>query len=289
MSNINLVIEERQADIGNFKVGRLLPFRKKRMIGPFIFLDHMGPVILKPGRNVDVAPHPHIGLSTLTYLFEGMLMHRDSLGNEIEIKPGEVNWMTAGKGIVHSERTPVYQRNAEKFFHGLQFWIALPKEKEQTEPGFIHIVKEDLPCRIEGDVSYKLIAGEALGEKSPVPVYSKLFFIEAKSGTNQTTGICKDLFGEAGVYIVEGEIKSGGNVYGKNRIVVPEDRSSFEFEMNSGSSVYIIGGDTFSETRFIYWNFVSSERELIEKAKEMWSARKFPEILGETGFVPLPE
>jgi hypothetical protein len=289
VSDIKIVIEERQADIGNFSVGRLLPFRKKRMLGPFIFLDHMGPVILKPDRNVDVAPHPHIGLSTLTYLFEGSLMHRDSLGNAIEIKPGEVNWMTAGKGIVHSERTPEYQRNSVKNFHGLQFWIALPKNIEQTEPGFIHIEKEDLPCRIDGALSYKLIAGEALGEKSPVPVYSKLFFIELKSETNQTVSICKDLFGEAGVYILEGEIKSGGNVYEKKQIVVPEEICTFEFEMNSGGLVYIIGGEPFPEERFIYWNFVSSERELIDKAKEMWSAQKFPEIPGESGFVPLPE
>lgn len=259
------------------------------MIGPFIFLDHMGPVVMKPDENVDVAPHPHIGLATLTYLFEGSLMHRDSLGNVIEIKPGEVNWMTAGKGIVHSERTPGYQRNTEKIFHGLQFWIALPKDIEQTEPGFIHIEKEDLPCWIEGDVSYKLIAGEALEKKSPVPVYSKLFFIEVKSGTKKTVGICKDLFGEAGVYILEGEIKNGGNVYGKSRLIVPEDRSKFEFEMDSGSSVYIIGGDSFPEKRFIYWNFVSSERVLIEQAKEMWAAQEFPEIPGESGFVPLPE
>lgn len=289
MSNIKILIEKREADIGDFKVGRLLPFRKKRMIGPFIFLDHMGPVILKPGRNVDVPLHPHIGLSTLTYLLEGSLMHRDSLSNAIEIKPGEVNWMTAGKGIVHSERTPEYKRNSKKKFHGLQFWIALPKNKEQMEPEFIHIEKEDLPCLNDGALSYKLIAGEALGEKSPVPVYSKLFFIEVKSEKNQTAGICKDLFGEAGVYILEGEIKIGGNTFGKNQIVVPEEINTFEFEMNSGSSVYIIGGETFPEERFIYWNFVSSERELIEKAKEMWSARKFPEIPGESDFVPLPQ
>ena len=152
MSNINLIIEERPADIGNFLVGRLLPFRGKRMVGPFIFIDHMGPAALSDHENMDVGPHPHIGLSTLTYLFDGAIMHRDSLGTAIEIKPGQVNWMTAGRGIVHSERTPEYLRYKDKFLHGLQIWVALPKHLEETEPAFHHSGEEDLPTWAECEV-----------------------------------------------------------------------------------------------------------------------------------------
>ncbi|HLU87783.1 MAG TPA: pirin family protein, partial [Taishania sp.] len=156
MSNIQLIIEEKAANIGNFLVGRLLPFREKRAVGPFVFIDHMGPALLKDYENLDVPPHPHIGLSTLTYLFEGAIMHRDSLGTELEIKPGAVNWMTAGRGVVHSERTPEYLRSSEKSLHGLQIWVALPKELETCEPTFHHIEAEDIPSWENGGVRYKL-------------------------------------------------------------------------------------------------------------------------------------
>lgn len=289
MSNIKVIIDERPADIGNFAVGRLLPNRNKRMVGPFIFIDHMGPADLKPEENVDVGPHPHIGLATLTYLFEGSLIHRDSLGNTVEIKPGEVNWMTAGKGIVHSERIPGYLRNTHKKFHGLQIWIALPKDKEQMEPEFIHIEKDSIPKWFDSDVSYRLIAGEALGKESPVPVYSKMFFLEIKTKLKSIINICRNLFGEAGFYILEGGLIHDGVEYKSRQLIVPEDLSDFEFVLEPESTIYIIGGLPFSEERYIYWNFVSSERLLIEKAKEMWSARKFTEIPGETEFVPLPK
>jgi len=195
MSNISLIIEERAADIGNFMVGRLLPFRQKRSVGPFVFIDHMGPAQLKDYQNLDVAPHPHIGLSTLTYLYEGAVMHRDSIGTELEIKPGAVNWMTAGKGVVHSERTPEYLRHSDKRLHGLQIWVAMPKSMEEMEPSFTHIPASDIPEWEENGVSIKLIAGEVMGKKSPVPVYSPLYFIELKSITPQTVLIGKDLFG----------------------------------------------------------------------------------------------
>ena len=289
MSRIKFVIDDRPSYIVNFAVVRLLPFRSKRMIGPFIFIDHMGPASMKPEENVDVGPHPHIGLSTLTYLFEGSLMHRDSLGNVVEIKPGEVNWMTAGKGIVHSERTPDYLRNSEKSFHGLQIWIALPKEKEQMEPEFIHIEKESIPEWTEGGVSYRLIAGEALGKKSPVPVYSKMFLLEIKAKSKTHIDICKDMFGEVGVYILQGNLIHDGVEYKPKQLIVPEEATAFEFELHSDSIIYIIGGLPFPEERFIYWNFVSSDKTLIENAKEMWSDQKFSEVPGETGFVPLPK
>jgi redox-sensitive bicupin YhaK (pirin superfamily) len=289
MSNISLIIEERAANIGNFMVGRLLPFREKRAVGPFVFIDHMGPAHLSDHENMDVPPHPHIGLSTLTFLFEGSIMHRDSLGTELEIKPGAVNWMTAGKGIVHSERTPEYLRHSDKMLHGLQIWVALPKELEQMDPNFAHVEADDIPAWEENGVSFKLIAGEAFGKKSPVPVYSPLYFIEIKSKTTQKINIGKDLFGESGLYILEGSIKSGEHNYDPKQILITTDSTLCEFEIAANSTVYLFGGQPFPEEHFIFWNFVSSDKNLIEKAKQDWTAQTFPKVPGETEFVPLPE
>ena len=288
MSNIEQIIEERAADIGNFLVGRLLPFRQKRTVGPFIFLDHMGPTHLSNYQNLDVGPHPHIGLSTLTYLFEGSIMHRDSLGSEIEIKPGAVNWMTAGKGIVHSERTPEYLRSSEKMLHGFQIWVALPKELEKMEPSFVHIEENEIPHWTENGLSFKLIAGEAFGRKSGVPAYSPLYFIEIKNTKAQKVNIGKDLFGESALYILEGSIKSEDTIFEPKQILVAKESTLCEFEMGENTSVYIFGGEAFPEERFIYWNFVATDKAMIEEAKERWTQQAFPKIAGETGFVPLP-
>lgn len=288
MSNIKLVVEERAADIGSFMVGRLLPFRQKRTVGPFIFLDHMGPAKLNRSENLDVPPHPHIGLSTLTYLFEGTIMHRDSLGSVQEIKPGAVNWMTAGKGVVHSERTPENLRDKEKTLHGLQIWVALPKEKEQTTPSFTHIPASEIPCWEQKKIRMKLIAGEAFGRKSPVPVHSPLYLIELKSRKETEVNIGSHLTGESALYILEGNIKSDGNVYYPNQLLVAKESTLCSFTMYSDTTVYLLGGKPFPEKRFIYWNFVSSDKKRIEKAKQDWTAQKFPAIPGETEFVPLP-
>lgn len=288
MSNIEQIIEERAADIGNFLVGRLLPFRQKRAVGPFVFLDHMGPTHLSNYQNLDVGPHPHIGLSTLTYLFEGSIMHRDSLGSEIEIKPGAVNWMTAGKGIVHSERTPEYLRSSEKMLHGFQIWVALPKELEKMEPSFVHIEEDEIPHWTENGLSFKLIAGEAFGRKSGVPAYSPLYFIEIKNTKAQKVNIGKDLFGESALYILEGSIKSEDTIFEPKQILVAKESSLCEFEMGENSSIYIFGGEAFPEERFIYWNFVATDKAMIEEAKERWIQQAFPKIAGETEFVPLP-
>ncbi len=289
MSNISLIIEERSANIGNFMVGRLLPFREKRAVGPFVFIDHMGPAHLSDHENMDVPPHPHIGLSTLTFLFEGSIMHRDSLGTKLEIKPGAVNWMTAGKGIVHSERTPEYLRHSDKMLHGLQIWVALPKELEQMEPNFTHVEADDIPAWEEDGVSYKLIAGEAFGKKSPVPVYSPLYFIEIKSKEARKINIGQHLFGESGLYILEGTIKNGEHVYDPRQILITTESSLCEFEISENSTVYIFGGEPFPEEHFIFWNFVSSDKNIIEKAKTDWTNQTFPKVPGETEFVPLPE
>lgn len=288
MSNINLIIEERATSIGNFMVGRLLPFRQKRAVGPFVFIDHMGPVKLSERENMDVLPHPHIGLSTLTYLFEGSIMHRDSIGSEQEIKPGEVNWMTAGKGVVHSERTPEYLRHSEKSLHGLQIWVALPKELEETEPSFVHISADKMPSWKINEVEAKLIAGEAFGKKSPVPVYSKLYFIELKSKKNQVLKLGEALFGESALYILNGEIRSEGNSYHSKQILISNNSTLCEFEMAENTCVYIFGGEAFAEERFLDWNFVSSSKTRLQQAKEDWIHQRFPKINGETEFVPYP-
>ena len=289
MSNIKLIIEERAATIGKFMVGRLLPFRQKRMVGPFIYIDHMGPVKLKERENFDVLPHPHIGLSTLTFLFEGNIMHRDSIGNEVEIKPGAVNWMTAGKGIVHSERTPEYLRESELFMHGLQIWVALPKELEQMEPSFFHIEESEIPTWNQGDLQFKLIAGEAFDRKSPVPVFSKLYMLEIKSRSKQTINISDQLYGESGLYILEGAIESEGNVYEPKQLLVARDSTLCEFTMHENSTIYIFGGEAFPEERFIDWNFVASDKVLIEEAKQKWMDQTFDKIEGdETEFIPYP-
>lgn len=288
MSNINIIIEERPADIGNFLVGRLLPFRGKRMVGPFIFIDHMGPAKLSEAENLDIGPHPHIGLSTLTYLFEGAIMHHDTLGTAVEIIPGQVNWMTAGKGIVHSERTPEHLRGKDKILHGLQIWVALPKALEQMEPAFYHADADEIPSWNDDGVAYKLIAGSAFGRNSPVPVYSPLFMIEIKSSQSRKLSIGEHLTGESGIYILEGTIESEGNIYQPKQILVAKNSSLCEFTIGDNTTIYIFGGEEFPESRHIFWNFVSSDLQLIEQAKDDWQANRFPQLAGEPDKVPLP-
>jgi redox-sensitive bicupin YhaK (pirin superfamily) len=288
MSNISLIIEERPRNIGNFMVGRLLPFSSKRMVGPFIFIDHMGPEDLGPGQSLDIGPHPHIGLSTLTFLFEGNITHKDSLGTEVEIKPGQVNWMTAGSGIVHSERTPTYLHDQAKTLHGLQIWVALPKDLEEMQPSFFHADAEDLPQWELDGVSYKLIAGTIMGKKSPVPVFSPLYFLELKSKDRQTVKISNELYGESGLYILEGSIEAEGTTFGPKELLVAKDSSLCEFILNRDTTIYFFGGEPFAEERFIYWNFVATSHERIEQAKQMWREQKFVAVPGETDFIPLP-
>ncbi|WP_019039679.1 pirin family protein [Psychroflexus tropicus] len=288
MSNIDLIIEERAADIGNFMVGRLLPFRQKRMVGPFAFIDHMGPAKMTAKENLDVPPHPHIGLSTLTFLFEGGIVHRDSLGTEVEIEPGAVNWMTAGRGIVHSERTPQRLRSKDKTLHGLQIWVALPESLEDMSPQFTHVEKNDIPFWIDNGVEIRLIAGQAFGKSSPVPVHSELYFIELKCKEAATVDIGKDLHGESALYILEGQVKNEAHSYDPKQILIAKDASLCSFTMKANTTVYIFGGKPFPEERHIHWNFVSSSKAKIQKARDMWKNQEFDKVPGETDFVPLP-
>jgi len=288
MSDIELIIAERDADIGHFRVGRLLPFRQKRSIGPFVFIDHMGPATLGAQENLDVLPHPHIGLSTLTYLLEGSIMHRDSMGYEVEIAPGAVNWMTAGKGVVHSERTPAPLRHSPKVLHGLQIWVALPAELEESEPSFTHVEESEIPSWEEDGVPFKLIAGEVPGKKSPVPVHSRLYFLEIKSSSSHPLLLDRKLYGERALFILEGSVSYEGNSFGPRQLLVIKPDTTPEFKMAAGTTVYVFGGEPFPEKRLIDWNFVSSRRERLQQAKEDWINQRFPAVKGEMEFVPYP-
>lgn len=290
MSNIQLIIEERARNIGNFLVGRLLPFSQKRMIGPFIYIDHMGPVQLSAAEAFDVPPHPHIGLSTLTYLLEGSVMHRDSIGTEQLIEAGAVNWMTAGKGVVHSERTPAPLRGMPQNMHGLQIWVALPAVDEEITPYFTHIAASGLPAWQEGAVQFRLIAGEFGDKKASVPVHSRLYLIELTATATAVVNAAERLFGETGLYVLEGEISVENQLFGARQLLVAMEPKLCTFEMKAGSKVYLLGGEAFVEQRYIDWNFVSSRPERIDEARLAWSNQQFPKIPNESGQgIPMPE
>lgn len=289
MSNISLVIEERAREIGSFLVGRLLPFSQKRMVGPFIYIDHMGPTALSAEENLDVPPHPHIGLSTLTYLLEGSIMHRDSMGTVQEIEAGAVNWMTAGSGIVHSERTPERLRQQSKRLHGLQIWVALPKHLEEMAPSFTHISADAIPSWMFNGVSFRLLAGRFEGHVSPVPVHSDLFLIELWSELGSTVDLAGRLFGEAALYVIEGEVQLEGASFAERQLLVAKDASLCAFELRANSRVYIFGGMPFEEQRYIDWNFVASDPARLTAAREAWQAGRFTEVPGEHDAIVMPD
>ncbi|MCR9263088.1 MAG: pirin family protein [Flavobacteriaceae bacterium] len=289
MSNIGLIIEERSRDIGDFLVGRLIPFRKKRMIGPFIFIDHMGPTQLGPQKYMDVDQHPHIGLSTLTFMLEGEIIHRDGMGTHQRIRPGSVNWMTAGRGVSHTERTPEDMRHGNEFTaHGYQIWVALPKELENMEPQFHHIEGKDLPKWKDESAGFTLVAGEGYGKVSPVPVHSPLFMIEVKNAEPYALNVNGKLKGEIGICIVEGGIEACGEVVEKGNILVSKVEDTCNIKLSPNTHLLLFGGEPFPEERHIFWNFVSSNKETIEQAKEAWKNKTFPMMTDDDTYVPLP-
>lgn len=289
MSNIGLIIEERSRDIGDFLVGRLIPFRKKRMVGPFIFIDHMGPSTVKPGRYIDIGQHPHIGLSTLTYLFEGEIIHRDTLGTVQKVTPGAVGWMTAGDGIVHTERTPEEQRDGAEYpLHGYQIWVALPKHLEGMAPVFSYTAGRELPKWTKDGMDFTLVAGKGYGRESPVPVYSELFMVEVKSVARGPFDVKGNLLGEIGICIVDGYIEACGQRVEKGSMLVSKEEDVCSLVIGENSHLLLFGGVPFEEGRFIYWNFVASEKEKLEEAKQRWADRQFEMVPGEKGYVPLP-
>ncbi|HEX7054288.1 MAG TPA: pirin family protein [Burkholderiales bacterium] len=285
---IEQVIETRRRDLGGFEVGRVLPFAKRRMVGPFIFFDRMGPVAFPPGipRSVDVRPHPHIGLATLTYLFEGEIMHRDSVGSQQPIRPGEVNLMTAGRGITHSERFERARREGGRM-DGIQSWVALPREHEETDPAFSHHAAAELPAFEERGARCRLIAGEAFGARSPVRTHSPLFYLHCELAAGARAELPAQ-YPERAAYVASGSLQVNGRSFGEGQMLVFEPGRPAVLAANEAAVVMLLGGEPVGE-RFIEWNFVSSSRERIEQAKADWRAgrMKLPH-LDDQEFIPLP-
>ncbi|RED98879.1 pirin family protein [Marinoscillum furvescens] len=289
MSNSDLIIEERSRDIGDFLVGRLLPFRKKRMVGPFIFIDHMGPSTVGPTQYLDVDQHPHMGLSTLTFLLEGEIMHRDSMGTEQRIVPGSVNWMVAGKGVTHTERTPEDLRNGSSHtIHGYQIWVALPKELEQMAPEFHHLDRSELPSWKEQNAKFVLVAGEGYGRKSPLPVHSELFMVEVKSSDTYELKINGQLDGEIGICVVAGSVQACEHQISAGNMLVSKTEDACSLTMHPDTHVFLFGGKPFPEERYIYWNWVATDKSRLEEAKERWKNKDFPQVPGDRTYVSLP-
>ena len=289
MVAVTRVLEGRPRDLGGFSVRRVLPAGGQQTVGPFIFFDHMGPAIFASGEGVDVRPHPHIGLATVTYLFEGEFMHRDSLGSAQLIRPGDVNWMVAGRGIAHSERTPPELRRAAAGapIHGIQTWIALPRAHEETSPSFSHHPAAELP-EIHGRGSrLRVIAGEAYGEQAPAAVFSPMFYVEAVLDADATIELPAN-YAERAAYIVEGGIEVAGERYGIGKMTVFA-AAPVTLRALRRSRVMLLGGSPLDGPRYIWWNFVSSSRERIERAKLDWREERFAAVSGDPERIPLPE
>ena len=289
MSNTDLIIEERSRDIGDFLVGRLIPFRKKRMVGPFIFIYHMGPSNVGPGKYLDVDQHPHIGLCTLTYLFDGEITHADSIGTIQNITPGSVNLMVAGRGVRHTERTPEALRDGQVLsLHGFQIWIALPRDLEQMEPEFQHVDADQLPHWNEGGNEFRLIAGSGFGRTSSVKTYSDLFMVEIKAFSTMEIDLKGELKGEIGVCIVKGSVTACDQQIEKGNMLVSKVEDACSLTVSKDSHLRLIGGEPFEEKRYIFWNFVSSDKEILEQAKTKWKNRGFPKTPNDDTYVPMP-
>jgi redox-sensitive bicupin YhaK (pirin superfamily) len=284
-----LLIEPRLHDLGDgFTVRRLLPFRLRRSVGPFVFFDHIGPAELAPGRGLDVRPHPHIGLATVTYLYEGALTHRDSLGRDQVIRPGDVNWMTAGRGIVHSERTPAPERASGHRMHGIQTWVALPQAFAETEPEFLHHDADSLPHDERDGVHLRVIAGRAFGLESPVRVFSPTLYVDVGMQAGSRLVIPPE-HEERAMYVVSGDVDADGVRIAPTHMQVLAPGGDVELVAASEARVLLCGGAPLDGERFLWWNFVASSQERIERAKADWLAMRFGQVPGETEFIPLPE
>lgn len=280
----------RSHDVGGFEVRRALPAREKQMIGPFIFFDQMGPGEFLTGKGLDVRPHPHIGLSTVTYLFEGEIMHRDSLGFEQPIRPGALNWMTAGQGIAHSERTATALRSHSNRLFGIQSWAALPADQEERAPSFVHHAAEALPVLQDQGARLRLIAGEGWGLRAPVETHWPLFYADLALAPGAACPL-PDAHEERGAYVVSGAVEVAGQVFDAGRMLVfrAGDRLSIREAGGQGARLLLLGGAVMDGPRHIFWNFVSSRRERIEQAKADWAAGKFPHVpTDDKEFIPLP-
>lgn len=288
-SSIDLVIEARRRDLGGFEVGRVLPWTERRMVGPFVFFDHMGPVqmVANLPRRVDVRPHPHIGLSTITYLFAGEIVHRDSLGFHQVIRPGEVNWMTAGRGISHSERFETMREHGG-LLHGIQAWIALPEADEEIEPAFVHYEADVMPFERRAGASVHVIAGKAFGLSSPVTTQSPLVYVHVELQAGASSAI-PDGYSERAAFVAAGTVRVGQQNYEAGQMIVFTKGSAPQIDAVTEATVMLLGGEPLGP-RHIWWNFVSSRPERIEQAKADWLAKRIPLPVGDAEeFIPLPQ
>ncbi|HEY4012899.1 MAG TPA: pirin family protein [Polyangiaceae bacterium] len=285
---IALVIESRPRDLGGFTVRRALPSPARRLVGPFIFFDHMGPVLFPAGEGITVRPHPHIALATITYLFDGEIIHRDSLGNEQPIRPGDVNWMLAGRGIVHSERSSAELRAKGSAMHGLQTWVALPLEHEETEPRFEHHAAAAVPAWTGPGAECRVIAGTAYGLRAPTGVLSPTLYVHARLAPGATLSVDEE-HAERAVYVVRGSVECDGRSFCEGTLVVLRPGPA-RVRAAAAADVMLIGGAHLEGTRHIWWNFVASSAERIERAKADWREGRFPKVPGDDEeFIPLPE
>jgi hypothetical protein len=289
MASPEAIIVPRTRDLGNgFEVHRVLPAAQRRMVGPFVFFDHFGPTILRAGTGLDVRPHPHIGLATVTYLFDGEILHRDSLGTVQPIRPGEVNWMTAGRGIAHSERTPLESRARDSDIFGIQTWVGLPHDKEEIEPAFAHHGVRALPV-IEGDrLLVRVIAGELYGKHSPVAVLTPMFYADALLAAGARLELPLG-YEERAIYVVEGAVEIDDATFAAGKLLVFRRGDAVAIGSKAGARVLLLGGDPMDGPRHIWWNFVSSSKERIEQAKADWREGRFAPVPGDTEAIPLPE
>jgi redox-sensitive bicupin YhaK (pirin superfamily) len=285
---VAMVVEGRARSLGDFDVTRILPERRRRNVGPFVFLDHMGPVRLEPGHGMDVRPHPHIGLSTVTYLFEGDFVHRDSLGSVQTITPGAINLMTAGRGIVHSERSSPEARAAGAALHGVQIWLALPSTHEDGEPTFHHHPADTLPAWREDAVGYRLLLGAFGAYRSPVADPSRPLLLDVVLDAGASVVVPAEI-AEAAVYVIEGELDAGIRAFGPRQLVVRAPAAELRLTAVVPTRALVLGGPALDAPRLLDWNFVASSRDRIERAKDAWRAQTFAKIPGDDQeFVPLP-
>ncbi|MEL6374915.1 MAG: pirin family protein [Pseudomonadota bacterium] len=294
VDRIETLIIPRARDIGAFEVRRALPSARRQMVGPFIFFDQMGPAELLTGQGMDVRPHPHIGLATVTYLYQGAIQHRDSLGTALEIEPGAVNWMVAGNGITHSERTAQERRNTNNALFGIQTWVALPDEAEETDPAFHHHAKDALPL-IEGEgKQVRLILGRLYGERAPVKTFSDMFYADAVLEEGSHLALPSD-HEDRGLYIVTGEIEVAGEAYGAGQMMVFRPGDEIAIKAVQASRLMLLGGETLNGPRYLWWNFVASSKEKLEAAKEAWregdwqNGRFHLPPGDDAEFIPLPD
>lgn len=286
-NQVTEVIHSKAKSLGQFDVRRLLPSAKARSVGPYVFFDHMGPAIFEPGQGIAVRPHPHIGLATLTYLYEGVIRHRDSLGYRQDIKPGAVNWMTAGRGIVHSERSPEETEDQQRRLMGLQVWVALPKSQEKAAPDFIHLSASSLPEIEYPGAIVRLVAGKAFGKVSKLTTHSPLFFVDMRLEPGAELPVDID-YPERALYVVQGSIQLAGQEYSEGEMLLLSP-GKLTLVSASGAIVAGVGGEPLDGPRHMWWNFVASDQASIEQAKRDWQEGAFGHVPGDSEYIPLPE